>query len=445
MWNSQPYSSGASSSGFDPGFSFSRIAVKYPPLRSSLTHLCYLHNPGRGSALGLILRLLLIGTVGCSPGFFSPKPPPVRIEPLTLQIRCPAQRPGAELVLLADQEPVALSAQVTYDPFGATPEITPRYPIYLWRATALSSPAEATGEFDSSSGAATTWKVPPAGGLFKIGCTIHAFYSVPPGKRYTGAAREADAGGIMVSGTGEILVQVPTSGSRMVGGVLDGVPLGQYPDPLAEDSKPIVRNHAEVYRIPGWFYRVNQKNRGLRVSPHFTLGDFDMTYDYWQPDYAVRYEYIALHPRLIEKLDLITDRLRATFDPTIRVVLLAGFRSPSYNQDVKQAETDSSQTARYSMHLFGRAADFIIDTDGDGRMDDLNRDGSINIDDARMVRDTVNQIDAESPPGLDSLLGGCGVYPRHDIEARKLQTPYVHVDVRGYLNDLGKPPRWEMP
>jgi len=270
-------------------------------------------------------------------------------------------------------------------------------------------------------------------------------YLVPKRVHLAAPAGRKAAENFIISGTAEIFVQVPTPGNRMAGGILDGVPLGDYPDPLDALAPLLVRKHANVYRLPSWFYRVDEANRGFRVSPHFTLGDFDMTYDYWQPNYPVPYEYIAFHPRLLDKLETLVDRIQATFGSDCRLVLLAGYRSPIYNEEVKRMELDTTQTSRYSMHLYGRAADFIVDADGDGRMDDLSHDGKVDINDARAVRELVDQVDARAAPGPDSLLGGCGVYPRHDISARKAQTPYVHVDVRGYLNEQGKPARWEMP
>jgi len=96
------------------------------------------------------------------------------------------------------------------------------------------------------------------------------------------------------------------------------------------------------------------------------------------------------------------------------------------------------------MHLYGRAADFIVDADGDGLQDDLNNDGRIDLEDIKAVREIADEIDRESEPGANSLLGGFGMYPRHDIKMREKQTPYAHVDVRGYLGDDGAPIRWQM-
>jgi len=387
----------------------------------------------------------LLGTLGCGDLPLFRKPPPVPVEVLDARIDCSLRRPGAEFVLLPGQEPVSLAAVAGSHPLDASPGFARLKDSYSWWAASLSPAVGATGEFVAPRKAATVWRVPAAGGFFKVSCLVERLYAVPRGTRLSGAAREIADGAFVVSGTAELLLEVPTPGSRLVNGTLDGILLGEYPDPLGQDAKPIVRKHPDVYRVPDWFYRVDDTNRPLRVSPHFTLGDFDLTHDYWQPDYPADYEYIALHPRLIDKLEILVDRIRAAVGPEANLVLLAGFRSPLHNEKVKRMELDTTQTSRFSMHLYGRAADFFVDADGDGRMDDVDRDGTIGINDARYIRGIVDGIDAEHLPGTDSVLGGCGVYPRHDITAREIQTPYVHVDVRGYLNDLAKPARWEMP
>ena len=73
--------------------------------------------------------------------------------------------------------------------------------------------------------------------------------------------------------------------------------------------------------------------------------------------------------------------------------------------------------------MFGDAADIFIDSNGDCVMDDLNRDGRVNVDDARVIQAAVERVEREHP----ALVGGCGVYvaaPGHG--------PFTHIDTRGY-------------
>ena len=64
----------------------------------------------------------------------------------------------------------------------------------------------------------------------------------------------------------------------------------------------------------------------------------------------------------------------------------------------------------------------IIDSDGNGRMDDLNRDGRINFADARVVLAAVERVERAYP----DLVGGVGLYPSSGPAG-----PFAHIDVRG--------------
>ena len=72
-----------------------------------------------------------------------------------------------------------------------------------------------------------------------------------------------------------------------------------------------------------------------------------------------------------------------------------------------------------------RGASF--DGNGDGRMDDLNRDGRVNSRDAKLLAKVLEGVEQEH----GELVGGLGVYP-----ATRSHGPFVHVDVRGV------PARW---
>jgi len=77
--------------------------------------------------------------------------------------------------------------------------------------------------------------------------------------------------------------------------------------------------------------------------------------------------------------------------------------------------------------MYGDAADVFVDNDGDGWMDDLNRDGRVNLRDARVMQDAVDRVEAAHP----ALVGGSGVYV-----ATSGHGPFIHIDTRGY------PARW---
>ena len=69
-----------------------------------------------------------------------------------------------------------------------------------------------------------------------------------------------------------------------------------------------------------------------------------------------------------------------------------------------------------------KTADVIIDANGDGRMDDLNRDGRLDLSDTRVILRSVERVEKQYP----MLVGGLGLY-----HAMGASGPFAHVDVRG--------------
>jgi Bacterial protein of unknown function (DUF882) len=169
-----------------------------------------------------------------------------------------------------------------------------------------------------------------------------------------------------------------------------------------------------AYANPRGFIEVTEKNADTPVSEHFKLRDF-LTHD--QPN--VWPKYLVLQPRLIDKLELVLADLQAHGVDTRGVHIMSGFRTPQYNY----TGGNTGGRANLSRHMYGDASDIYIDNDGDGQMDDLNHDGKISIDDARVIEAAVDRVDAKHP----ELIGGAGVYtagPGHG--------PFIHIDTRGY-------------
>jgi hypothetical protein len=73
--------------------------------------------------------------------------------------------------------------------------------------------------------------------------------------------------------------------------------------------------------------------------------------------------------------------------------------------------------------MFGDAADIFVDDDGDGWMDDLNGDGRVDIEDAKVILRSVDRVEREHP----ELVGGAGIYA-----ASGGHGPFIHIDTRGY-------------
>ena len=188
------------------------------------------------------------------------------------------------------------------------------------------------------------------------------------------------------------------------GDALQGYRLGKWPSERWMVGKR--------YYNPDGFIEVTQTNAGLRLSQHFTLADF-LTHD--QRD--VWPKFVVLQEPLIDKLELVLADLAEHGVKTDRVRVLSGFRAPYYNDRIV-----AEGAARSSRHQYGDAADIIIDANGDGRMDDLNRDGRLDLGDTQVILRSVERIEKKYP----ALVGGLGLY-----HAMGTSGPFAHVDVRG--------------
>jgi uncharacterized protein YcbK (DUF882 family) len=173
------------------------------------------------------------------------------------------------------------------------------------------------------------------------------------------------------------------------------------------------RLRSEAYENPQGFIEVTPQNQAMLVSSHFTLRDF-LTHD--QPN--IWPKYLVLREPLLDKLELVIQDLERHGVHAGAMHILSGFRTPDYNM----ALGDESGRARDSRHQFGDAADVIIDNDGNGRMDDLNRDGRVNFADARVILAAVERVEREYP----DLVGGVGLYHSSGPAG-----PFAHIDVRG--------------
>jgi hypothetical protein len=168
------------------------------------------------------------------------------------------------------------------------------------------------------------------------------------------------------------------------------------------------------YTNPSGFIRVTRDNQDMLVSEHFRLRDF-LTHD----QQNVWPKYLVLREDLVDKLELVIADLEAHGTPVRRMVVMSGFRTPQYND----RGVGAGGRAKDSRHQYGDAADVFVDNDGDGRMDDLNRDGRVDTRDAQVLIDAAERVERAHP----DLLGGAGRY-----RANQAHGPFAHIDVRGY-------------
>lgn len=180
-----------------------------------------------------------------------------------------------------------------------------------------------------------------------------------------------------------------------LGSMLNGYRIGTY---LAERFRS--REH------PDGFIEVYPQYLDLSVSKHLRLRDFithDDQTDVWP-------KYVALNPRLLDKLELVLaelQRQRRADMPSLALDVHSGYRTPAHNRRVLRA-------ARDSRHQYGDAADVAVDANGNGRMD---------WNDHRLLVAAIEAVERAHP----DLAGGLGVYT-----SRRYIKPYVHIDTRGH-------------
>ena len=202
-----------------------------------------------------------------------------------------------------------------------------------------------------------------------------------------------------------VITLKPASAER--GGRIGLYYIGNWPSARGKSLKA-------RYEPPRGFIEVTRERQNTELSDHFRLRDF-----FPHDQQNIWPKYIVVDMKLVDKLELILAELEKQGIPSGGARVMSGFRTPQYNR----RGGDPRGRATMSRHMYGDAADIFIDNDGNGSMDDLNRDGKVNIADARVILSAANRVEAAHP----SLIGGVGVYPGTSAHG-----PFTHIDTRGY-------------
>jgi uncharacterized protein YcbK (DUF882 family) len=206
-----------------------------------------------------------------------------------------------------------------------------------------------------------------------------------------------------------VITLKPSSAKR--GGKIGLYYNGNWPSARGKSTKA-------RYDAPSGFIEVTQDQQNTQLSDHFVLKNF-----FPHDQQNVWPKYIVIDMKLIDKLELILAELEKSGISSRGVRVMSGFLTPQYNRRGGVPRGRST----LSRHMYGDASDIFIDNNGDGQMDDLNHDGRININDARVILAAANRVEAAHP----SLIGGVGVY-----SGTSAHGPFTHIDTRGY------PARW---
>lgn len=205
-----------------------------------------------------------------------------------------------------------------------------------------------------------------------------------------------------------LTVLVPVPMSQKHGARMGQYLLGTWPFEGGRKARP-------GYETPSGAIRVDSDDVDIPISEHFTLGEFltKGQNDVWP-------KYVVIQARNLDKLELTIQELEKMGHPVEHVGVISGFRTPNYNAN----GGDPSGRGALSRHMYGDAADVYIDNDRSGCMDDLNGDGRVDKDDARVLAEAANRVEQQHP----NLVGGIGTYAPNPGS----HCGFVHIDSRGY-------------
>jgi hypothetical protein len=214
-----------------------------------------------------------------------------------------------------------------------------------------------------------------------------------------------------------LLVKAPFN--REGNGLIGDTPIGIYPNESGRNVSGFVQQHRELYAPPASFILASPEVESLRISDHFVLGDFVPPMD------RGKVSYLALSPRLVELLEAAIIELRPQIGQaggSNPLVILSAFLSPN---QLMQFGAKGVELTLFTRYQYGDGAAVIWDSDGDGRMDDLNHDGVVDIEDARQFADLLSEVQRKL-----KKFGGIGVEGSPQLPFMP-ETPYVDVDMRG--------------
>lgn len=184
------------------------------------------------------------------------------------------------------------------------------------------------------------------------------------------------------------------------GDYLNGFRIGTYPPPLGEGGK---------YERPKGFIEVKKGTNDVQLSPHFKLSQF-------VPEQKGNPKYLVIKESLLLKLEYILAQVnKAGIDATTLGIRHA-YLTPHDNAE--------RQHAIYGRHIYGDAAQIIIDMDKNGIMDDVNGDGAGDMKDARWLFNLIDKLSDKAD--YQKLEGGLAHY-----RLSKKYGGYVYIDCRG--------------
>lgn len=278
---------------------------------------------------------------------------------------------------------------------------------YSARANKSISVDVKAGVVRSNSIDAMVWVAPQKPGLQKLQFDAREDFSFSP------SDKEAHA----LKGTATVTVMVLYPFDRNGLGVIEGYPVGLYPNEKGPEASPSVQRKPDAWIPPKWFVKVTPEIEKMQVSEHFKLGDFSAR------SLRGQLHYIALNPALIDFMESLRGMAQVEYGPNAEVVILRGFMSPTERLLLSQRKVVYTKFSRYQ---YGDAAAIAIDLDGSGKMGDLNRDGKLDRADADKAIDLIDKAQE-----LKKVRGWRMSFTK-PLETDWPAAPFAAFDLRGF-------------
>jgi hypothetical protein len=199
--------------------------------------------------------------------------------------------------------------------------------------------------------------------------------------------------------------------------------IGTYPNPDTAKSWR-VRMHKGFFNPPRYWMKISARNEKLQISPHVLVGQmvgFITEKDRSKPKRRHIHWFPPNRP-LVYKLELLSRELARKGVKFKRLAINSCFRAPYYNRRIGGSS--------FSRHIYGDAADVMIDEDGDEVCDDITGDGTADQKDGLVIGQALRRLENAGAVKV----GGTGVY---GFDGKGSVRSYCHFDSRGYVTRWG--------
>lgn len=244
------------------------------------------------------------------------------------------------------------------------------------------------------------------------------------------ASPDARANALLHSGRATVLMLSGVPFDRNGDGILLGRNVGIYPNERGNDAPQSILENAALYAPPSTFYRIDAATGQLMISQHQRLRDL------LPPVFAGESEtgdrMVALSPRLIRFLRAYERKLAESKLSGEHLAVLRGFVSPT---ERLRLERQGIRLARFTRFQYGDALALVYDPKVNAKtrgefppiMGDANGDGQTNLEDVRLLAELARQTMSDL-----GMWGGVGVVKKYEGPGASKDTPYLHIDLRGW-------------